>query len=57
MNKDQLKNELLKLARNAFELASTLRENERVEVYLLDGIPKTTDVLEESDNNLNKVLL
>lgn len=50
MNKDQLKSELLKLARNAFELASTLRENERVEVYLLDGIPKTTDVLEESDN-------
>jgi len=50
MNKDQLKSELLKLARNAFEYASTLRENERIEVYLLDGIPKTTDVLEESDN-------
>lgn len=50
MNNDEIKSELLKLARNAFELASTLRENERIEVYLLDGIPKVTDVLEESDN-------
>ncbi len=50
MNKDQLKSELLKMARNAFETASTLRETERIEVYLLDGIPKTTDALEESDN-------
>lgn len=50
MNKDQLKSELLKMARNAFETASTLRETERIEVYLLDGIPKTTDILEESDN-------
>ena len=50
MNKDQLKKELLKLARNAFEFASTLRESERIEVYLLDGIPKESDVLEESDN-------
>lgn len=49
MNKNQLKNELLKMARNAFEMASTLRDTERIEVYLLDGIPKTTDVLEESD--------
>jgi hypothetical protein len=50
MNKDKIKNELLKLARNAFELASTLRDTERVEVYLLEGIPTMTDVLEESDN-------
>ena len=50
MNHDEIKSELLKLARNAFELASTLRENERIEVYLLDGIPRVTDVLEESDN-------
>lgn len=50
MNKNKIKSELLKLARNAFELASTLKETERIEVYLLDGIPKTTDVLEESDN-------
>lgn len=40
----------MKLARNAFELASTIRESERIEVYLLDGIPKESDVLEESDN-------
>ncbi len=59
MNKDQLKTELLKLARNAFEFASTLRENERIEVYLLDGIPTMTDVLEESDTLLygpNRIL-
>ncbi len=59
MNKDQLKTELLKLARNAFEFASTLRENERIEVYLLDGIPTMTDVLEESDTVLygpNRIL-
>lgn len=52
MTKDEIKAELLKLARNAFELASTLRENERIEVYLLDGIPTMTDVLEESDTIL-----
>jgi hypothetical protein len=59
MNHDEIKSELLKLARNAFELASTLRENERIEVYLLDGIPTVTDVLEESDNILygpNRIL-
>ena len=59
MNHDEIKSELLKLARNAFELASTLRENERIEVYLLDGIPTVTDVLEESDTILygpNRIL-
>lgn len=59
MNHDEMKSELLKLARNAFELASTLRENERIEVYLLDGIPTVTDVLEESDTILygpNRIL-
>jgi len=49
MNKDQLKEELLKMARNAFEEASTLRDNERLEVYLLDGIPMTSEVLDEND--------
>ncbi|MEN8728048.1 MAG: hypothetical protein ABF276_08815 [Sulfurovum sp.] len=49
MNKDRIKEELLKMARNAFEEASTLRDNERIEVYLLDGIPTATDVLDESD--------
>lgn len=49
MNKDQLKEELLKMARNAFEEASTLRDHERLEVYLLDGIPMMSEVLDEHD--------
>jgi len=49
MDKETLKSELLKQARNAFETASTIRENERIEVYLHDGIPKTSGVLDESD--------
>ncbi len=52
MDKETLKNELLKHARNAFETASTLRENERVEVYLNNGVPTTTDVLDESEEIL-----
>ncbi|WP_345969310.1 MULTISPECIES: hypothetical protein [Sulfurimonas] len=49
MDKETIKEELLKHARNAFETASTLRENERIEVYLHDGIAKTSDVLDDSD--------
>jgi hypothetical protein len=49
MDKETLKNELLKHARNAFETASTIRDNERIEVYLHNGVPKTSDVLDESD--------
>ena len=49
MNEEQLKEELLKLARDAFERASTLKEDQRIEVYLLDGIPTVSDILEESD--------
>ena len=49
MNKETVTAELLKLARNAFETASTLRENERVEVYLQNGIPMMSDVLDESE--------
>ncbi|MHC3995413.1 hypothetical protein ACXWTF_11345 [Thiomicrolovo sp. ZZH C-3] len=49
MDKDTIKEELLKHARNAFETASTLHENERIEVYLHDGIAKTSDVLDDSD--------
>lgn len=49
MDKETLKKELLKHARNAFEAASTLHENERIEVYLHDGVPKSSDVLDESD--------
>ena len=49
MNQEQLKEELLKLARDAFERASTLNEHQRIEVYLLDGVPTISDILEESD--------
>ncbi|UFS61662.1 hypothetical protein LOH54_08295 [Sulfurimonas sp. HSL-3221] len=59
MDKETIKEELLKHARNAFETASTLRENERIEVYLHDGIAKTSDVLDDSDEILygdNRVL-
>jgi len=49
MDKDALKTELLKQARNAFETACTLRENERVEVYLNDGIVKISDLLDENE--------
>lgn len=59
MDKNQLKNELLKMARNAFEAASTLKDEERIEVYLLNGIPKMSDVLDESDSVIygpNRVL-
>jgi hypothetical protein len=49
MDKETLTTELLKLARNAFEEASTLRANERIEVYLNNGVPTTSDVLDETD--------
>lgn len=49
MNNEKLKEELLKLSRDAFERASTIKEDERIEVYLLDGTPKVSDILEESD--------
>ena len=49
MDKETLKSELLKHARNAFETASTIRDSERIEVYLHNGVPKTSDVLDESD--------
>ena len=49
MDKETLKEALLKHARNAFETASTLHENERIEVYLHDGVPKSSGVLDESD--------
>lgn len=52
MDKETLKSELLKQARNAFETASTIRDNERIEVYLHNGVPKMSDVLDESDEIL-----
>jgi len=49
MNDETLKTELLKQARNAFETACTLRDNQRIEVYLNNGDITVTDALEESD--------
>lgn len=46
---ENLKSEVLKHARAAFERACTLRENERIEVYLYDGAVKTSDVLGEDE--------
>ena len=52
MDYETQRKELLKLARNAFETASTLQDDQRIEVYLNDGEPKSSDVLEESDEIL-----
>jgi hypothetical protein len=49
MDYESLEKELLKGARNAFETASTLHENQRVEVYLEDGIAKTSQPLDEDE--------
>lgn len=46
---ENLRSEILKHARAAFELACTLRDNERIEVYLYDGAVKTSDVLSEDE--------
>ena len=49
MDIENIKTELIKQARNAFEMACTLRDNQRTEVYLHNGTVKSTDILEESD--------
>lgn len=49
MDKETLTQDLLKHARNAFETASTIHDNQRIEVYLNDGKPKTSDILDEGD--------
>ncbi len=46
---ENLRHEILKHARTAFERACALRENERLEVYLYDGSVKTSDVLGEDE--------
>lgn len=49
MDNEKLKEEILKHSRNAFETACTLRDNERIEVYLDGETVKTSDVLEENE--------
>ncbi|MDD2368907.1 MAG: hypothetical protein PHQ90_06355 [Sulfuricurvum sp.] len=46
---EKLRSEVLKHARNAFERACTLHDNERIEVYVYDGEVKTSDVLSEDE--------
>jgi len=52
MDYETQRKELLKLARNAFETASTLQDTQRIEIYLHEGTPKSSDVLEENDEIL-----
>ena len=52
MDYETQRKELLKLARNAFETASTLQDDQRIEVYLNDGEPKSSNVLEQNDEIL-----
>jgi len=46
---ENLRSEILKHAKVAFERACTLREHERIEVYLYDGTVKVSDVLGEEE--------
>ncbi len=46
---ENLRSDILKHARLAFERACSLRENERIEVYLYDGAVRTSDVLGEEE--------
>jgi len=49
MDYETQKTELLKQARNAFETACTMRDSQRIEVYLHNGVVKTSDCLEENE--------
>lgn len=50
MNYELVKKELLKHARNAFEKASTINQNQRIEVYLDSDKAKISDTLEENEH-------
>ena len=52
MDKENLRSELLKHARNAFEVASTLQDKQRIEVYVNNGVAKMSNVLEEDEEIL-----
>ena len=59
MDYESVKKELLKHARNAFETASTLRDSQRIEVYLENKEAKSSDILEENEEIVytpNKIL-
>ena len=52
MDYETQRKELLKLSRNAFETASTLQNDQRIEIYLYKGEPVSSEVLQESDEIL-----
>ncbi|MDY0403693.1 hypothetical protein [Sulfurovum sp.] len=52
MKQEQCKAKLIKRSRDALERASALREDQRIEVYLLEGVPAVSDILEENDTIL-----
>ena len=49
MDYESQKKELMKHARNAFEIACTLNDTQRMEVYMNNNEPQISDVLQESD--------
>jgi len=49
MDYESTKKELLKHARNAFETASTLKDDQRIEVYLQNGTAMSSDVLDDNE--------
>lgn len=50
--REELTQAILKEARNAFEMASTIGDNQRIEVYLNEGKVKMSDVLDENEEIL-----
>ncbi len=49
MNQSAIESKLLRLAKEAFDIACTLRENQRIEVYMDVDTPKRSDILEENE--------
>jgi len=52
MDMNKLEENLMKHARNAFEIASTLNDNQRIEVYVDEDTAKMSDVLDENEEIL-----
>ena len=52
MDTEKLETALMKHARNAFETASTLHDNQRIEVYINDAKAMISDVLEANEEIL-----
>jgi len=52
MDTNKLKEDLMKHARNAFEMASTLHENQRIEVYVDTNKAIMSDVLDDNEEIL-----